>query len=108
MEDLNQVYTQREKNGKKLEANSLDDARKLFRTEKRKEFCFENMRWFDIRRWGLRIEHEFQAFNNKEEITTYVLEENSPNYIMPLPLDIQRANSIIEKPVRVDSKNLNK
>ena len=108
MEDLNQVYTQREKNGKKLEANSLDDARKLFRTEKRKEFCFENMRWFDIRRWGLRIEHEFQAFNNKEEITTYVLEENSPNYIMPLPLDIQRANSIIEKPVRVDSKILNK
>ena len=35
---------------------------------------------------------------------TYILEANSPNYILPLPLDIQRRNDKIEKPERVEAK----
>lgn len=31
------------------------------RTERRKEFCFEGMRWFDLRRYGMpEIHHDFR------------------------------------------------
>lgn len=108
MSDLNDVYTQRNTEGQALDANDVTEARRLFREEKSKEFCFEDIRWFDIRRWNVRVVHNFQEFNDKSVVTSFVLEEGSPNYILPLPLDIQRQNDVIEQPKREDSKVLTK
>ena len=103
MEDLNVVYSQRIEGGEgKLSATSVEDARECLRTEKRKEFCFEDMRWFDIRRWNLSVEHRYHDFSMDGTYRTYVLEEGSPNYVLPIPLDIQRRNFEIEQPERVD------
>ena len=103
MKDLNAIYSERVSGGE-LQADGVETARKEMRNEKRREFCFEDMRWFDIRRWGVAVEHEFQSFGVTGVTTTYVLDTESPNYVMSLPLDIQRRNFDIEQPKRVESK----
>ena len=105
MADLTEVYKQRIMNeaNPKLEAASDEEAVKIFRKEKRKEFCFEDIRWFDIRRWGLAVEHVYQNINNKEVYETYVLEAESPNYVLSLPMDLQRRNDKIEQAQRVET-----
>lgn len=103
MKDINEVYSKRLEDGSgHLEATNVDDARTYLRNEKRKEFCFEDIRWFDIRRWGLVIEHKFYNFSMDGTYFTYILEAESPNYVLPLPLDIQRRNYKIEQPKRVE------
>ena len=64
---------------------------------------FEDIRWFDIRRWGLAVEHVYQNINNKEVYETYVLEAESPNYVLSLPMDLQRRNDKIEQAQRVET-----
>ena len=105
MKDVNRIYSQRiDDVNVSLSASDVEDARKLFRQEKRRELCFETIRWFDIRRWGLAVEHDYKDINDPSMYQTYILEANSPNYILPLPLDIQRRNDKIEKPERVEAK----
>ncbi|WP_455509213.1 RagB/SusD family nutrient uptake outer membrane protein, partial [Butyricimonas paravirosa] len=105
MKDVNRIYSQRiDDVNVSLSASDVENARKLFRQEKRRELCFETIRWFDIRRWGLAVEHDYKDINDPSMYQTYVLEANSPNYILPLPLDIQRRNDKIEKPERVEAK----
>lgn len=105
MEDVNEVYSKRLENEiGHLDAANAEDARKHLRAEKRKEFCFEDIRWFDIRRWGLAVEHKYYNFTMDGTYVTYVLDAESPNYVLPLPLDIQRRNFEIEQPERVVSK----
>lgn len=103
MKDLNVIYSERV-SGEELQADGVETARKEMRDEKRREFCFEDIRWFDIRRWGLAVEHEYQTFGVSGESVTYVLDAESPNYVMSLPLDIQRRNFKIERLERVESK----
>ena len=105
LQTLNHVYAERiNREGAKLEATSKEEALALLQSEKRKEFCFEDIRWFDIRRWGLSIEHKYHNFPSFDSYTIYVLEAESPNYVLPVPLDIQRKNFQIEQPERVESK----
>lgn len=105
MADLTLVYRQRILNDPdpQLEASSDEKAIEIFRKEKRKEFCFEDIRWFDIRRWGLSVEHVYHDFNDPSKFVTYVLESESPNYVLPLPMDVQRMNETIERPKRVEA-----
>ena len=105
LDDVNQVrYNRIDGADYKLTAANQEEARNAFRDEKRREFSFEDMRWYDMKRWGVRAVHRFHDFNNAEMYTEYVLEADSPNYILPLPLDIQRRNDIIEKTNRVDTQ----
>ncbi len=105
MKDVNRIYSQRiDDVNVSLSASDVEDARKLFRQEKRRELCFETIRWFDIRRWGLAVEHDYKDINDPSMYQTYILEANSPNYILPCHLDIQRRNDKIEKPERVEAK----
>lgn len=55
------------------------------RTERRLEFCFDEMRWFDLRRYGMpSITHRYKA-SISEPWTVYVLKEKDPLYILPIP-----------------------
>lgn len=103
LDDLNYIRRNRLKNGyTALTANSVEEAWKLFKEEKRREFVAETMRWFDIRRWNESVTHIYPDFNNNTITKTFVLEAGSVNYILPLPLDIQRRNSKIEQVERID------
>lgn len=104
MKDLLEVYRQRvDENEPKLEAVNNEEAIEILRAEKRKEFCFEDIRWFDIRRWGLSIEHQYHDINDAGQYKTFVLEAESPNYTLPLPLDVQRRNEKIKQVQRVET-----
>lgn len=67
----------------------------IVRDERRLELCFEDHRWFDIRRWGLEITHIYRDRNNPVQFETFRLKKGSPNYVLPLPLTEQRLNDVI-------------
>ena len=71
--------------------------------EKRREFCFEGLRWFDIRRWNLGIIHLYQDFGDPTNVERYELKPGSSNYIMPLPLDVANKNDKIEQFTRIET-----
>lgn len=54
------------------------------RAERRRELCFENHRWFDLRRYGMEeIRHVWRDGLGNE--TEYVLEKNDPGFTLQLP-----------------------
>ena len=63
------------------EADGLVD---FVRAERRRELCFENHRWFDLRRYGMEeIRHVWRDGLGNE--TEYVLEKNDPGFTLQLP-----------------------
>ncbi len=59
--------------------------------ERRRELCFEDHRWFDLKRQGMpAIEHKFSIVSG--QTTTYKLEQNSSKYVLPIPLEVRQRN----------------
>ena len=83
-----------------LEPSDAAEAKQMFRDEKRREFCFENIRWNDIRRWGIPVTHRFQEVGGST--SSYTLKVGSPNWVLPLPLDVTSVNRVIERVQRED------
>jgi hypothetical protein len=55
------------------------------RMERRKEFCYEGFRWFDLRRYGMpRITHRYQG-DETARVEVFTLAEKDPMYTLPLP-----------------------
>ena len=90
--DINEIRRNRIAGDYEVAASNVDDARTLLRDEKRMEFCFEDSRWFDIRRWEIEITHRFHDLSIPTNYDTYVLPAGSANYILSLPLEVQRIN----------------
>lgn len=67
------------------------------RQERRVELCFDEVRWFDLRRYGMpRIEHAYKATEGAT-MQTYVLQEKDPLYTIPIPADDVAANGNIQQ-----------
>lgn len=66
---------------------SITDAQELVdfvRDERRRELCFENHRWFDLRRYGMEeIRHVWHDGSGVP--TEYVLEKNDPGFTLQIP-----------------------
>lgn len=109
MEDVNTVLKHRLKVFKPLSAADREDCIGIVRRERRKEFCFEQGRWFDLRRWGRpRIEHKFKTERGKSGIIQrFVLEEEDPAYTLPLPKSVSETSSDIVNISRPLRNNLN-
>jgi starch-binding outer membrane protein, SusD/RagB family len=63
----------------------------FIKEERRREMCFEGLRWFDLRRWGM------ESFSRdwKEEgvvMATFTIEKNDPAYTLPIPFDAIEKN----------------
>ena len=74
-----------------VEKTSADfsDAQALLKfiwEERRRELCFEEaMRFWDMRRQGMpEVKHEF--YSSMTSSKTFVLKQESPNYLLPIPL----------------------
>ncbi len=64
---------------------SGDELLTAVRNERRKEFCFEGFRWFDLRRQGMpEITHIYRA-EKGGPILVYTLQHNDPMYTLPFP-----------------------
>lgn len=68
-----------------------DELIQFVRDERRRELCFEDgHRWFDLRRYGMpRLVH---MFGPETPDTEYVLEEESPHYVLPIPQVVLERN----------------
>lgn len=72
------------------------DALDAVKLERRKELCFEGLRWFDLRRWGMpKIVHEYYL-NDGERKEIWTLEENDAGYTLSLPEAVTEINESIE------------
>jgi len=91
MDDLNTLLSTRWKTGTYVNktAASADAALVLIIAERRKELCFRNLRWPDLRR--LNKDSRFQVtLTRTVSGKTYSLAPNSALYVLPLdPIEIQ-------------------
>lgn len=77
------------------------------RTERRRELCFEDHRWFDLRRYGMpEIQHFWYPGSTTAQVERYTLKENDLHYTLQIPPSAMKYNSLLEQnpkgPVRVD------
>ncbi|WP_127130692.1 RagB/SusD family nutrient uptake outer membrane protein [Pseudoflavitalea rhizosphaerae] len=67
------------------------------RDERRKEFCYELFRWFDLRRYGMpSISHVYRHEPGQPD-QTYILKEKDPMYVLPFPNSLLIRNPALEQ-----------
>lgn len=68
----------------------------FIRDERRRELCFEDHRWFDLRRWGMpEIQHTW--YPDEDTKIVYTLQKNDPGYTLPLPNTALEANAYLHQ-----------
>lgn len=56
----------------------------FYKEERQRELCFEEHRWFDLRRYGMpELEHELEMEQGQKRVI--VLPARSPRYTLPIP-----------------------
>ena len=97
--DLNELRKNRISDYSDESFSSPAEVLTAIRNERRKEFCYEGFRWYDLRRYGMpAIEHEYQA-QLGEPVQTYTLEEEDPMYTLPFPNSLTSKNpEMIQNP----------
>lgn len=102
LEDINKIRKNRLVDNYEVSANTKEDAINLVRNERRMELCFEDHRWFDLRRQGMpEIKHKLTT---NTETKIYILEKNSPSYTLSIPFKILESNNIIKNIKRINPK----
>lgn len=83
---------------KEVDIAGADDLVTFIREERRRELCFENHRWFDLRRYGMpEIKHKWAQ---DEKVTIeYILKEKDPGYTIPIPPEALEKNRALEQNV---------
>ena len=75
---------------------SGDELLEFYKEERRRELAFEDHRWFDLRRYGMpEITHVYQG-SESEIPVTYVLEQGSERYVLPIPRSVLDKNYNLE------------
>ena len=75
---------------------SADELVQFIRDERRRELCFEGLRWYDLRRWGMKeIKHVW--YPNANEKTTYTLTEKDLMFAVPIPDEAMGYNAVLEQ-----------
>ncbi|WEK37505.1 MAG: RagB/SusD family nutrient uptake outer membrane protein [Candidatus Pseudobacter hemicellulosilyticus] len=92
LQDLNNLRRSRIADYQDVSITDKQELIQAIRNERRKELCFENHRWFDLRRYGMpAIEHRYMA-NPGEALQTFTLEEKDPMYTVPFPSSVITRN----------------
>lgn len=95
LNDLNKVCKNRIIGYQELTENDVPDVLEAVRAERRREFCFEGFRWFDLRRYGMpRIIHSYQI---NGPTLYYILQEKDPMYTLPIPSTVIELNPELEQ-----------
>ena len=70
---------------------------RLIWQERRREFCFEQLRWFDLRRQGMpELHHTYITGTDKETGTEeYTLPAKSPKYVLPVPHTVRISDAVL-------------
>lgn len=110
LDDLSALRIKRFKTGSANATVSLaslnNDAQNVLQfclNERRREFTFEEFRWFDLRRYGMpSIEHTFNinepfVTNAAQPVESYTLPQGSNRYVMKFPANAIEANTALEQ-----------
>ena len=90
-----------------ITVSTKTDVIQLVRLERRFELCFEQHRWFDLRRWDRpRIEHIYTTDMNSSQKVKFVLEENDKAYTLPLPVEVKEFDYNLENINRPERKGV--
>lgn len=75
---------------------SQDELRTAIRSERRVECCFEYMRWYDLKRWGILISR-LNGFNPDPVVNpTYSIIYPERQFYLPLPQgEVDKSNGIL-------------
>lgn len=108
LDDLNFLRVKRYKAGSAaavvtpaLLGNDPKKVLEFCKTERRREFCFEEFRWFDLRRYGMpAIVHAFNpnepyVVNPALTVQKYTLPQAGNRYLMKIPDNIIEANPLV-------------
>lgn len=80
-----------------FQALDITDANELVqfvREERRRELCFEDHRWYDIRRWGMKeIKHVW--YDDANTRSTYTLTLGDKGYTVPIPDEAMELNAAL-------------
>lgn len=85
-----------------------DDLKRFIFDERRREFCFEGFRLFDLKRmkgFTTQINHLFTMRSNTGSVSgteLYMLPANDPNYVWPIPKEEINSNGEMEQNIRSD------
>ena len=88
LEDLNELrrnrYDTRNVAYNPVNLQTAEELYTFYKSERRRELCFEDHRWFDLRRYGMEpLTHVyFTEENNQQEFT---LEKNDLRFVLPIP-----------------------
>lgn len=76
------------------------------RAERRREFCFESLRWFDMRRWGKKeVKHVWYDYDRNLTVPrTYVLQADDPAFTLPLTFKVLEQNTHLVQVPTVDER----
>lgn len=80
-----------------VEITNAEELLKFCKEERRRELAYEDIRWFDLRRYGMpEIKHTLIINNEEEE---YILMERDNRYVLPIPEEIiERNTSLVQNP----------
>lgn len=91
MKDINRLRKSRINSSSyaDLTAQNQAAAIELIKKERRLELCYEQHRWFDLRRWDQpQIVHEFIEEYSPYTTSTYTLNTNDNAYTLPIPVAV--------------------
>lgn len=91
-----------------LSVSTQDEVIEAVRTERRLEMCFEQLRWFDLRRWNQpRIVHTYtKELGNAESRVYFVLDKDDSAYTLPIPTDVMERDTDMWNVTRKDREEL--
>lgn len=73
-----------------------DELVNFVRDERRRELCFENHRWFDLRRYGMEpLTHVW--YDQSNNVTEFTLDKNDPRFTLQIPNEAFEHNSAMEQ-----------
>ena len=102
LEQLNILRLARFKTGSKNATALMPDSPQglieLVRAERRREFCFEFQRWFDLRRWDRpEIKHSYITNGEEDAREEHVLQSGDPRYTLPIPTEVLNSDAALSK-----------
>lgn len=79
-----------------LEISDAEELVQFIRDERRRELCFEDHRWYDLRRWGMKeIKHVWYTDENTK--STYTLNVGDKGYTVPIPDEAMEMNAALKQ-----------
>ena len=90
----------RENRYKEYSEIAITDATVLLeeiREERRLELCFDEVRWFDLRRYGMPSISHLYKVRKSAAWQTYTLNEKDPLYTLPLPSEVMNENPALQQ-----------